>query len=430
MSAAWNGGLTRELSTPDGLPIRVVFPGHWTHGFGPDFSDAMLDFGTDGLQTGAVELHTRSSDWIAHGHHLDDRYNNVILHVVTVNDEQQTRRADGRIVPVAVLTVADDVLFAIDRRLPDVWAELGGTVCAADLSERRPDQIRAALQRLGDERLAARVAAIEGALSENAPASVLLESLLDGFGYSENRGPMRQLAGVITRFGIANQWPAVSMEEAFHHLLAHMLGIGGFLPLSPAEAHLGRILPDERANLERIWSTSRAIYDDDILPATAWHLGRTRPANHPVTRIVQATTLLARTGGSPLGPILDAFRTDVPLVDALRDWTNQSGRPPLGENRATNIVASVLIPFALAYASHTDDPDLEDAASRAWGDLRPAGWMRPAKRALGQVTGGRALRNLGERGHQGLLQLDRTLCTPRRCFQCPIAAEVIRDMTE
>jgi hypothetical protein len=426
MSAAWNGGLTRELTTTGGEPVRVVFPGHWTHGFGPDFSDAMLDFGTGGLQTGAVEIHARASDWIAHGHHLDDRYNSVILHVVTTHDGALTRRADGRIVPVAVVTIADDVLFAIDRRLPDIWAELGGTVCAADLSERHPDRIRAAIQRLGDKRLAARVASFEGALSDAAPSAVLLEALLDGFGYSENRGPMRHLAGVITRFGIANRPSRDS--ETFHVLLAHLLGIGGFLPLSPAEAHVGHILPDERAIVEGIWSASRTAYDD-VIPATAWHLGRTRPANHPVARIVQAATLLVRTGGSPLGSIMDAIRTETPLVDALRDWTNQPNRPALGESRATNIVASVLIPFALAYASHTDDPDLEDAASRAWGSLRPAEWMRPARRALGQVTGGRTLRNLGERGHQGLLHLDRTLCTPRRCFECPIAAEVIRDAT-
>jgi hypothetical protein len=151
--------------------------------------------------------------------------------------------------------------------------------------------------------------------------------------------------------------------------------------------------------------------------------------NHPVARIVQIASLLTHTGGSPLGPILDVLRTGTSLVDALREWTNQPDRPALGASRATNIVASVLIPFSLAYASHTSDPDLEDAASRAWTTLRPAEWMRPAKRALGQVTGGRMLRHLGERGHQGLLHLDRTLCTPRRCFECPIAAEVIHDVT-
>ncbi|HEV2072935.1 MAG TPA: DUF2851 domain-containing protein, partial [Thermomicrobiales bacterium] len=83
--------------------------------------------------------------------------------------------------------------------------------------------------------------------------------------------------------------------------------------------------------------------------------------------------------------------------------------------------------FALAWAAHSEDAGLEDAASQAWVSLTHAEWTRPAKRALRQVTGGPSLRDLGERGHQGLLHLDRTLCTPGRCYECPIAAEVIRD---
>ena len=33
-------------------------------------------------------MHVRSSDWYRHKHHLDDNYNNVILHVVYINDKQ------------------------------------------------------------------------------------------------------------------------------------------------------------------------------------------------------------------------------------------------------------------------------------------------------------------------------------------------------
>lgn len=130
MSAAWHGGLARRFETTDGLHVNVVFHGHWSHGFGPDFSDAMIVFDDAALLTGAVEIHTKSSDWYAHGHHLDARYDAVVLHVVSIADGPETRRADGKIVPVAILNVPDPVLFAIDQRLPDIWAELGGSVCA------------------------------------------------------------------------------------------------------------------------------------------------------------------------------------------------------------------------------------------------------------------------------------------------------------
>ena len=386
----------------------------------------MLEFSADGYRTGAVEIHIRSSDWVAHGHNLDERYNTVILHIVTVDDLGETRRADGKIVPVAVLSIADDVLFAIDRRLPGIWSELGGTVCAAELSKRDPDRIRTVLHRLGDQRLAAKVAAIAGLLADTAPESVLLELLFEGFGYSENRGSMRQLAQTMIRFGMTEHRSVAPTDTPTPELLGVMLGTGGFLPFSPSDAHAGGILPQDQYRIERAWHASAAAIANDTIPATAWHMARVRPVNHPVARVIQAATLIAQTGGEPMRLLLDGLREECSPVEALRQWTARAGHPGLGAGRATAIAASVVIPFALAWAAHTDDA-LEDAASRTWASLGHAEWTRPGKRALRQITGGPSIRRMGERGHQGLLHLDRTLCTPRRCYECPIAADVIRD---
>ena len=79
LSAAWHGSLVRSLHTTEGEAIEVVFRGVWTHGFGPDFQDALLAFADGGLCTGAVEIHHRTADWRAHGHHLDPNYNVVAM---------------------------------------------------------------------------------------------------------------------------------------------------------------------------------------------------------------------------------------------------------------------------------------------------------------------------------------------------------------
>lgn len=429
MSAAWNAGLTRTVTTTTGQDITIVFSGNWSHGFGPDFANAMLDFHDDGFQAGAVEIHTRASDWVAHGHHTDERYNEVILHIVTLNDTAETRRADGKIVPVAILSVPDDVLFTIDRNLPEIWADLGGDVCAADIARDDPAQIRAILHQLGDQRLASKVAMIEGLLADTSPAALGIELLFEGFGYSENRGPMRQLAETFLRYGIEVHITQDPKNAPPADLIGILLGIGGFLPFSPTDANMGGILPEDQYQIERAWHASPAAFANDMIPATAWHMGRVRPANHPVARIMQAATMLVRTGGDPLPIMLDTIRNGDSLIDLIRDWTARPGHPGIGAGRATAMVASILVPFALAWSAHHDDPELEDAAIRAWTSLRHAEWTRPGKRALQQVTGGTRIRNLGERGHQGLLHLDRTLCTPRRCYECPIAAAVVRSRT-
>lgn len=427
MSAAWHGGLARRFETTDGLHVNVVFHGHWSHGFGPDFSDAMIVFDDAALLTGAVEIHTKSSDWYAHGHHLDARYDAVVLHVVSIADVPETRRADGKIVPVAILNVPDPVLFAIDQRLPDIWAEIGGSVCAEDLARRHPDKIRNAILRLGDVRLNDRVGRYESELVHEPASDVMLRALFDAFGYSENRAPMTDLADVLIRHGLSDRVRTRSGGDRFDYAAALLLGLGGFLPMSPSDAHLAGLDPDRIGTIEARWRIISPELGETPIAATRWTRARTRPANHPVTRLVTATTLLDATVGDPFTVLIETIRSETDLPRTLRSLCAGDIRPSLGRARAIAIASSVILPIALAYGRHIGDTELEDAASRMWARLPPSEWSRPARRALTQAAGSAPVRMLGERGLQGLLHLDRNLCTPRRCHACPVAAEVVRD---
>lgn len=428
LSAAWNGGLTRSVTTIDGCRMDVVFPGHWSHGFGPDFENAMLDVRGEGFRTGAVEIHLRTSDWTAHGHHLDPRYNAVILHIVSRHDALETRRADGKLVPVAVLDVEDAVLFQIDARLPEIWSLLGGDACAPDLATAHPDRLVRAIQRLGDERLAERVTRFEGELGVETPGPVLERAVFDTFGYSENRAGMAALHGIYAASGFG---PAIARERdttaRFTFAAALLLGFGGFLPLSPADAHVAGVSSTLQISVEDRWFALQPYERMDTLAPTIWHRARTRPANHPAARIVSLAGLLTAVPGDLLGWVVNwtATASTKDAINAVRELTRSAQSPALGSDRAIALIASALIPFAMAYAHAIDDPAIESAAVDLWDRLPASQFGRPAKRAMTQVAGENHLAKLGERGHQGLLHLDRTLCTPRRCMECPIAAEVL-----
>lgn len=427
LSAAWHGSLVRSLQTTDGDAIEVVFRGVWTHGFGPDFQDALLAFGERGLRTGAVEIHHRTADWRAHGHHLDPNYNVVILHLVRYHDGAETRRADGAIVPTAVLPVALETLNALDRRLPGIWDRLGGAVCAESLTRGDPYRVRGALHRLGDRRLAERTARFESELMAAPPATVLLCRLFDALGYAENREPMTAVAEAFPLPTLSQLLARATPDQRFATTLALLLGIGGFLPLAPADAAVGRLLPETVALVEQRWSEVGGPWAGQTLSPTAWQRARVRPANHPVLRLVQGASLLAAARGGLLSTLLEPLRTGGDPIQRLIELTRHGESPALGQDRAISIVASVLIPFAVAYAEHAEDSTLTDRAAMAWETLPAAALSRPAKRARYQVAGDAPLTRLGERGHQGLLALDRTLCTPRRCYECPIAHEVVQD---
>jgi hypothetical protein len=427
MSAAWHGGLARHLVASDGSAITVVYRGTWSHGFGPDFTDAMIDFGDGQLVTGAVEIHRDASDWERHGHHRDPAYNAVILHVVSRLDLPETRREDGNLVPTVVLDVPEADLFAIDQELPSIWDALGKSACAEDLAFRQPQRLRAALNHLGGQRFSQRVAAAEGELSHRLLSDILLGQLAGAFGYSQNREQMSSLLDRLIESGGPSAIGSAHTDERFELAATHLFGLGGFLPMAPPDAALSHLGHVQLAAIEERWQAVGPRFAHAVMPATAWVRSRTRPANHPVARIASFAALLAATAGDPSLILLEAARDGALIHERLRTLTSRPGVSGLGHARAIAITASVILPTAMAWAHHTGDAELEDAVSHAWATLPRSEWSQPARRALAQAVGEAPIGTIGERAIQGLLHLNRALCTPRHCISCPIAAEVIRD---
>jgi hypothetical protein len=113
------------ISTESGERLRLLYPGTWNLGPGPDFRDARLLAESGHLLRGDVELHRRERDWIAHGHDRDPAYAEVVLHVLGVGrwrlregsaPEEEIRAAKAGTGPARVI-----VLPAIaSERLPAV----------------------------------------------------------------------------------------------------------------------------------------------------------------------------------------------------------------------------------------------------------------------------------------------------------------------
>ncbi len=92
------------LPLTDGGVCQLVFAGRSGGPVGPDVRDAVLLFPGGEQHVGDVEFHVRSSDWVAHRHDADARYNNVILHVVLLcDDSHPTTRQDGYSIPICSL---------------------------------------------------------------------------------------------------------------------------------------------------------------------------------------------------------------------------------------------------------------------------------------------------------------------------------------
>ena len=110
--AAWQKRMRSgvALTTEQGEPVEIIYPGRRNDGQGPDYQDAVITTGGR-LIKGDIEVHVRSRDWISHRHHLDPAYNRVVLHVVWCHDGGvPTSLCNGSTVPVLVLSTGKEAM--------------------------------------------------------------------------------------------------------------------------------------------------------------------------------------------------------------------------------------------------------------------------------------------------------------------------------
>ena len=199
----WTLSLDVCLPLSDGSACRLRFPGRQGGPMGPDVRDAVLLFahsdnpllkwadtskGHEQQVVGDVEFHIRSSDWFAHAHHSDARYNNVILHVVLIyNDITPIRRQDGITIPTCSLN--DLPAAAYD---PPLWP------CRQVIPEMSEAERARLLNFAGLLRFEQKTQAMLVLLRDaqphgdfNAYDTCLIASLAEGLGYGRDRAFFR-----------------------------------------------------------------------------------------------------------------------------------------------------------------------------------------------------------------------------------------------
>ncbi len=341
-----------KLATSDGQAVEVVYRGRWSGGFGPDFKGAIVRVGAE-LLKGDIELHLRSADWKIHGHHQDQKYNQVVLQVTLEDSGAPSRTQAGTEMPVlallplfqqAGLKLADSLAKAKSSgtRLGSLSESEGP--CCDRVAERTTDlgALLAQIDRLGDQRFDEKAARFEAAcaadpdVSEAGAAQELWLGLLEALGYSQNKAPFRQLGATLPLSQVVAldseaRRRGESGDERIVTLEAALLGAAGLLPsqrrlrptvrrVAETSAHFE---PDGRAEpledfaagrysdeLESRWNwlqrhlTTTSPTEWKPLKERDWTFARLRPPNHPSRRIAGLARLVVRLGLSEAEDLL------------------------------------------------------------------------------------------------------------------------------
>lgn len=422
---------TKDLTTTDGDPVRILHTGRPNTDAGPDFLNAHVRIGTMDWR-GHVEIHTTSGDWFAHDHNSDPRYDSVVLHV-TLHPDVWTGgllRADESTVPEIVLyprldTPLRELLHAFHTRSDD--EELP---CAPRWTEVPKDVKRDWIAHLARERMADK----RDRLAERSKASLeerLQERLFAGLGYSKNDDPMTTLARRLP--------PSVvrSLDEPRNREALHF-GVAGLLPKPQDLLEADRETADYAMNLRDRYRRLQVQFDIPQMERTSWTFFRLRPNNFPPLRIAQAAawyddnSLLAE---NPLPTLRSALAEEAPaeeLRDALSATPSSFWRthyhlrkpsaehePGLGPSRRNTLLVNAVVPTLLLDAAKRGDASQVDKALDV---------LRSLSASSDSVV--RRFEDLGTSAQsafeaQGLHQLYRTYCTEGGCLECRIGQHLL-----
>lgn len=401
--------LQDKLQTTEKVAVRVLHPGFWNHGPGPDFQGAVIQFGKDKPISGDVEIDLQTSDWKAHGHDENPEFKKVILHVTWENAGEKIPHPTLLLKPVIDATLRDlDLWLGNDNpKLPEVM--LGK--CHAPLKNLAARELEELLRQAGLVRLQEKAFHLAARAKQKGWEQTLWEGLLRGLGYKQNTWPMQRLAELTQESG--------KDCGTLLHCQARFFGLSGLLPhdFAGKNHEYGRTLWD-------FWWRERARFDDAILPRQMWRFSSTRPTNHPQRRIAlasqwfwngQVTRALSQwfenPGKYPDSSLLELLEGK---PDEFWSWhytlTSKKAKrlePLIGKQRVTDLAVNVVLPWFWAKGEKAKAEELY----QTWPAAEDNSVLRKLRMRLFANATPPVLRKAAIQ--QGLIQVSRDYC--ERC---------------
>ncbi len=368
VQAIWyDAGLRpRHLVTRRGTEVRVVHPGDWNLGPGPDFRDAVLELGKERRRVrGDVEVHISPLDWDAHGHGTDPAYAHVIAHVTWRGGPEPDSLPCGSVAIWLGRFVSAETHFdpaQIDLSAYPYASSAGMERPCRGRLEGRPDRAAAELTAAGVRRLEGKARRYRqlGCTREN-----FYREVMNALGYSRNSSGFRSVAAAV---------PVECVVSEPENAAAAFLAAAQF---------------------------------------AEWDRRNVRPGNSPEVRLRAAARLFTETEALQLDAATNfAHRDCVEMIRLL------SAGHIMGRGRAAAIVANVVVPWALAAGRLGEVPD--------W--LPPEDLSDPVRltayRLFGRDHNPAPLYARDDVRIQGLLQIHREFCLPLHpdCAACALAA--------
>ncbi|MFT5640262.1 MAG: hypothetical protein ACI9A7_000359 [Cyclobacteriaceae bacterium] len=402
----------RPLLIASGQQLSIFNTGYSHDHAGPDFEEAKIKIG-DITWNGPVEIHYRSSDWFAHGHASDKRYDSVILHVVWI-DDKPIEYADSETVPTLILkdfvdqnlteyyrqyiNQTDEILCGGYDLNPLFWLQMKDHAIAQRL-ELKSNEVNKLSKSLGSD-------------WEETAYHLLCRNM----GFSVNKEAFIKLSEILPHKVLKKHTNSAFQIEAL------IFGQSGFLD-NPQDDY------QKKLNLE--FEFLKTKYQ--LTPAmhrTQWMFLRLRPANFPTIRLSQLAAFIAQNHNL-FSWLTQLEKVDIrllPLVQPSTYWDKhydfgkqlKNGTNSFGLSSWQNIIINTSIPLLSAYSHHIKDQALLDKAVAFLSFIKPED--NRITRKWSEIN----LKIENALDSQALIHQYRTYCLKKKCLQCNIGVNILQ----
>ncbi len=466
-----------SLTTAEGLSIEIIDPGvRNTDEAGPDYHHARIRIGNITF-TGDIEIDNLHSDWKAHGHHLNQRYNKVILHAVLSNDSSYpfVVTSSGRKVPTLELEkfLTSSIKENLPKDLTNIKDENNIKMPCRDLNLKieKKEKINF-IKNLGllrfrrkceknVERLKELILLDQLKLKEPVVyhdfhqkinsheftrqdfestiywQQLFYEQVFEALGYSKNKDIMLKVSRAV-EIKFLKSIENISAEK----LESIYLQISGLMPEvidipDEVTSHYMRKCLDD-------WTEVKSKYDSQMFNKNDWHFFKLRPQNFPTVRLAAGARFAERLiKKDQFNRLLKIFQdnNDTPkIVTRLRNelvikgdgyWANHFNfnKPTktklnyfVGIGRADEIIINIILPIFSVYFEINDKKDLSQKVLELFLNF----YQKESNHLVDQVNDVLGFKDEKFRSvyYQGMIDLFRNYCIKQKCLECEIGKKV------
>ncbi len=399
-----------QLKSEEGEHLEIIHPGFYNNNQGPDFLEAKIKV-DDTLLVGSVEIHVKSSDWNTHKHSADNRYNNVILHVVWENDVHIQRN-------FSTLCLHNRTSKLLLSKYRDLMEIKSFVFCEDNLPVLSKLSWLQWKERLAVERLERRATEIITLFENNRQhwEETFWQLLTKNFGIKVNADVFFELSKLISINVLAKH------KHQIHQLEAVLLGSAKLLPENTEDDYV-QILKREYNVLQKKFSLKTVESAPLFL--------RMRPANFPTIRLAQLAMLVHRSSHlfSKIKEAENIEEIKNMLKITANDYWHYHYVPgdegsdyfpkTLGKTMIENIIINTIVPVVFAYGHYHQQQMYKDKA---------LDWLQKIKPENNTII--RQWKSLGIEytnalESQALIELKNNYCDEKKCLDCTVGKQLL-----